>query len=435
MKNLVRTCLVAAAGLLLLAAAGCSESDPARLPGGGDAAWETHSSDLPRDLTPEVQDGDLETLVQGNHDFTLDLYGQLRMSRENLLFSPLSIRMAFAMVYAGARGQTDLEISQALRYGLSQTRLHPAYNALDLELARRNLSVGPEGEDPVELFLANAFWGRTGLLWQADYLDLLAVHYGSEVQSLDFAAAPGSAIEIINGWVEDKTRDRIQDLLPPGSVGEATAAVLTNAVYFKAPWADRFEPEATIGGPFQLLDGGTVTVPLMHKFERGLYAEGEDYQAAELIFRGDELGMLFLLPQPGQFAAFEAGLTPARLAEILAALSAANVEVTLPRFSFSSRFELNQPLQALGMVVPFTGSADLSGMIDGPRLFITKVLHKTFINVDELGTEAAAATAIVIEIVGVLPQRTFTADRPFLFLIRDRTTGTILFFGRVLDPA
>jgi serpin B len=425
-------------GLLLLGPPGCSDSDPAGTQGsGGDMNWETHRSDLPRDLAPNVGADDLAALVQGNQAFTLALYEQLRAgSRNNLLFSPLSIRMAFAMVYAGARGRTDTQIAQAMHYLLSQTRLHPAYNALDLELARRNLPPGDHGEDPVEFYLANAFWGRTGLSWRQSYLDLLAVHYGSEIQSLDFAADPDEARQIINGWVEDRTRQRIQNLLPPGSVTDATAAVLTNAAYFKAPWGDRFEDESTSSGDFHLLNGRTTPVPLMHQASQQLYAEGTDYQALELSFRGYELAMLFLLPRPGQFAAFEAGLDEARLAEIVADLSLASVEVTLPRFSFSSTFLLNDPLRTLGMVVPFTGAADLSGMLDGgPDLYISKALHKTFIDLNELGVEAAAATAIVIEIVGVLPEATFTADRPFLFLIRDRTTGTILFFGRVLNPA
>jgi serpin B len=424
-------------GLLLLGPAGCSDSDPARTQGGGDVTWERHRSDLPRDLAPDVSDADLETLVQGNHAFTLALYEQLcSTSQNNLLFSPLSIRMAFAMVYAGARGQTDAEITQAMHYLLSQTQLHPAYNALDLELARRNLPAGDQGEDPVELSLANAFWGRIGMSWRQSYLDLLAVHYGSEVQSLDFAADPDEARQVINVWVEDHTRQRIQDLLPPGSVTTETAAVLTNAAYFKAPWDNRFDEAFTSSGDFHLLDGRTTPVPLMHQDEGHLFAEGEDYQALELSFRGEELAMLFLLPRPGRFAAFEASLSEARLSEILAALSLAEVEVTLPRFSFSSMFLLNQQLRALGMIVPFSASADLSGMLDaGPRLFISKAIHKTFINLDELGTEAAAATAIIIETVGILPPRVFTANRPFLFLIRDRTTGAILFFGRVLNPA
>jgi serpin B len=420
--------------LLSLGLTACGGSDPARPGSDGDAEWETYRSDLSRETEPQVAAGDLETLLQGNLEFTLALYQQLRASRGNLLFSPLSIRMAFAMVQAGARGETTDQIDRAMRYMLDQTRLHPAYNALDLELGRRNLPLGPEGEDPVELYLANAFWGRLGLLWRQSYLDLLAVNYGAETQGLDFASDPETARQVINAWVEERTRGRIEDLLPSGSLSTETAAVLTNAVYFKAPWDNRFSEALTVAEPFARLAGGPVSVPMMHQEARHRYGDGEDYQAVEISFRGRDLAMVFLLPRPGEYAAFAESLTPARLAEILASLYTAHVELALPRFSFISLFELKQPLRALGMDVPWTSGADLSGMVDGPRLFISKALHKTFINVNELGTEAAAATAIAIEIVSVLPERQFAAERPFLFLIRDRVTGSILFFGQVLDP-
>jgi serpin B len=344
------------------------------------------------------------------------------------------------MVYAGARGTTEIQMREVLRYILDQERLHPAFNALDLELMSRNLPESPHGQDPVELFLANAFWGQIDYPFLPSFLDLLAVNYGSGIEALDFRADPEGSRETINTWVENKTRDRIQDLLPEGSISPVTVAVLVNALYFKAPWARTFMEEATEEGDFFLLDGGTSSVPMMRQIEAFAFFVGENYQALELPFRNGEdqtegLSMVFILPALSQFTAFESRLNADLLADILNGLERAWVDITLPKFSFEYSQALREIFVSLGMIEPFTGDADFSGIVARGGIFIDNAYHKTFIAVDEMGAEAAAATAVVVNETSVPPlDHIFKADRPFLFLIRDQITGTILFFGRVVNP-
>lgn len=445
-------------GLALLGGCGDSAKKPAGADPGpesevivtGDDTWQTHRSTLERNLSPSTSD--LDELVRGNHEFTLALYHTLLSEKENvenLLVSPLSIRMAFAMVYAGARTETETEMAATLRYTLSQGQLHNAYNALDLELAKRNHPAETRWGfqwDPVEIYVANAFWGEITFPFRKDYLDVLAGNYGCGMEAMDYRNAFEAAREIINQWVEDRTMDRIQDLLPAGSLTPLTRAVLTNALYLKAPWASPFDASFTQEGPFYLLDGGTVTVPMMWQKEVHRYTEGEGFQAVELDYHHDELSMVLLLPEAGAFSEFEAELDSESLNGILGNLDyEEDVVLTMPRFTFESGFRLKEPLQAMGMEVPFIpcpgvppeACADFSGMIDtgGESLYISEAFHKTFIAVDEKGTEAAAATAVVVGTTSITPYELFTADRPFLFLIRDRVTGAILFFGRVLNPA
>jgi serpin B len=262
------------------------------------------------------------------------------------------------------------------------------------------------------------------------------VNYGAGVHALDFATAPDASRVTINDWVEERTRDRIQDLLPPNSISSSTVAVLTNALYLKAPWAAPFDEGMTRDATFTLLDGAEISVPTMYEVEGHGYTEGPGYQALEMTYRTDELSMVFLLPDAGTFADFEAGLDADTLAGILDDLETRSVEVALPKFEFESTFTLKETLEAMGMVIPFTGSADLSGMVEGGGLFIDNAYHKTFIAVDEEGTEAAAATAVVVvETSAPAGEVEFHADRPFLFLIRDRVTGALLFFGRMVDPS
>jgi len=410
---------------------GCGESSAG--PDYGQADWQTLRSDLDRNLSPDITGSELEELIHGNREFAIALYHQLGSGEGNLLLSAFSIRLAFAMVYGGARGDTEIQIAETMRFTLDQSRLHNAFNALDLALADRNLPA-TDDEDPVELHIANAFWGQSGLPFLQTYLDLLALNYGAGLETLNFAVDPEACRRVINDWVAEKTRDRILDLLPPGSINSLTIAVLTNAVYMKAPWANPFESEATSDGTFHLSDGSAVTVPMMHQAEDLRYTEGAGYKALEMPYLGQELSMIFLLPGEGQFSTFESGLNAEMLGEILTGLDFQSVAVTLPKFSFESVFRLKDVLMAMGMIVPF-GDADFSGMLEGGGIFISDAYHKTFIDVNEKGTEAAAATAIAMAQGMVIPDIEFTADRPFIFLIMDRTTGAILFMGRVTDPA
>lgn len=413
---------------------GCSDSDSEN-----SAAHESVRSELSRDLNPNPPAEDTETLVQGNKALALDLYQQLRTTEGNVLLSPLSIRMAFALLQAGAQAQTEAEIATAMHYGLSGDSLHIAFNALDLALAERNLAEDADNE-AVELVVANAFWGLSGYPWRADYLDTLATHYGAGVEALEFARAPEPSRAFINDWVEERTRERINDLLPEGSITPDTVAVLVNALYFKAPWSEQFAAEQTRNAEFTRVDGTLVDAPFMHNTGAYAYAEGEGYQALEMTFRGGDLAMVLLLPDAANFDAFEAGLDAASLDTIIDTLADAHGTVAVPKFQFESEFQLKQMLQSLGMTSVFDENlANLSGMQSADardKLFVDDAYHKTFIAIDENGAEAAAATGIVVGTTSA-PIETFdfNANRPFLLLIRDRVTGALLFFGRVVDPS
>lgn len=432
--------LLAASLALPLALAACGNEPADRFDGdegSGSGAHQTVRSDLARDTTPDATAEEMAALARGNHELTLDLYrAQTADSSDNAMLSTLSIRAAFAMVYMGARGETATQMADVLRYDADADRFATAFNALDLALSSRNDAGDGDELDPVELHMANAFWGQTGYEWDPAYLDTLAVNFGAGIEAVDFDTDAELARTTINTWVEDRTRDRIVDLLPEGSIDASTAAVLTNAIYFKAPWATKFDENLTRAGDFTTLGGDTVEAQLMSAMEYHGYAEGDGWQALEMTFRQDELSMVFILPDAGTFADFEASLDADQLAGIVDGLESGLVDVTIPKFEFETGFTLSQTLIAMGMDVPFSGAADLSGMLPGGGLFIDEAYHKTFIAVDETGAEAAAATAVVVGETSVpMPDAEFVADRPFVFGIRDRETDVWLFFGRVTDPS
>jgi len=386
---------------------------------------------------PDVAETELAGLVVGNSVFALDLYQVLREEGGNLFYSPYSISLALAMTYAGARGETERQMADTLHFTLPQDRLHPAFNALDLELAGRG--EGAEGKDGegFRLNIVNAIWGQTGYKFLREFLDVLAENYGAGLRLLDFVKAPEESRITINDWVSDQTEGRIEDLIPQGEIDALTRLVLANAIYFNAAWLNPFEEERTQDGPFYLLDGGEVTVPMMRQTELFGYAEGEGYQAVELPYDGSELSMVILLPRQGEFAAFEGSLNAARVDAVLKELAHKQVALTLPKFEFESGFRLVEALAAMGMPVAFSDDADFSGMTGNLDLFISAVIHKAFVSVDEAGTEAAAATAVVMEMKAARPTEPveMTVDRPFVFLIRDIQSGAILFVGRVLNPS
>ncbi len=261
--------------------------------------------------------------------------------------------------------------------------------------------------------------------------------YDAGLRLLDFAGDPEAARGIINGWVSEQTEGRIQDLLPPRTVDALTRLVLTNAVYFNAAWAEQFDPRETRDGAFYLLDGSQVTVPMMRRTANYGYVAGEGFQAVELPYDGKELAMVILLPNVGRFEEFENSLDAQGVEEILEGLAYREVALTMPRFQVESDFSLVDTLAAMGMPAAFQpGQADFSGMDGSHDLYIGTVLHRAFVSVDESGTEAAAATAVVIGVTALpAPPVEVTVDCPFIFLIRDLRTGTILFVGRVVNPA
>jgi serpin B len=393
-------------------------------------------SDKPRDTSPSVSSDELAALVEGNNAFALNLYRLLSESDGNLFYSPYSISEALAMTYGGARGETEKQMAEALQFYLSQDALHKAFNYLDIELAKRGEGAEGQDDEGFRLNIVNAIWGQRDYKFTDAYLDLLAENYGAGLRVLDFTADPEACRDIINQWVSDQTEERIKDLLPEGSIDPDTRLVLTNAIYFNASWAYQFNEDLTAEGEFTLPDGSTVKLPFMHQNESFRYGEGADYQAIELPYDGNELSMVIVLPSEGEFNSFEGQLDSAKLAAIIDGLENSQVDLSMPKFNIESEFELNKALEELGMPVAFSGNADFSGM-DGTRdLFISDVVHKSFVDVDEKGTEAAAATGVIMKLTAMpVDVKEMNIDSPFIFLIRDMETNSILFLGRVMNPA
>ncbi|MCX5997580.1 MAG: serpin family protein [Chloroflexi bacterium] len=391
-------------------------------------------SDKPR-VAPAVSQADLAALVDGNNAFALDLYQALNGTQGNLFYSPYSISLALATTYAGARDTTEKQMATTLHYTLPQDRLHPAFNGLDQELSARGQ--GAKGKDGkgFRLNIVNAIWGQTGYPFLAQYLDLLAEDYGTGLRTLDFRTAPDDSRITINKWVEDQTEQRIKDLIPPGAIDPLTRLVLTNAIYFNAAWANNFEKNATQPADFHLADGSAVKVPMMHQTERLGYAGGSGFQAVTLPYDGRELEMVVLLPEEGKFAEFEKSLDAGKVASIINGITPKQVALSLPSFKYESEFSLGKVLADMGMPIAFSGQADFSGMTGNRELSISEVVHKAFVSVDESGTEAAAATAVIMRATAmpVIPLEV-TVDHPFIFLIRDIKTGSVIFVGRVMNP-
>jgi serpin B len=399
------------------------------------AAGEVLKSDKERITSPDVSTSEQALLVEGNSAFAFELYQALKGEEGNLFYSPYSISLALAMTYAGARGDTAEQMADTLQFLLEQDRLHPAFNWLDAELATRG--EGAEGKDGegFRLNIVNAIWGQKDYSFLPAFLDVLAENYGAGLRILDFINETEQSRVAINKWVSDQTEGRIEDLIPQGAIDALTRLVLTNAIYFNAAWAYPFDEDMTADGPFYLLDGGQVTVPMVKQTESFGYTEGKGYQAVELPYDGGELSMVILLPASGNFETFEEGLQAQQVDGITSSLQPTEVTLTMPRFEFDSAFSLKDTLAEMGMPIAFSYGADFSGMTGNPELFILDVIHKAFVAVDEAGTEAAAATAVPMELTAVPePPVKVTIDRPFIFLIRDIETGAILFVGRVLNP-
>ena len=392
-------------------------------------------SEKSRVMAPDVASEELELLTQGEQAFSLELHQILKKDGGNLFYSPFSISQALAMTWAGARAETEAEMAEVLHFDLEQARLHPAYNALDLELMSRADDLGGQEEgDGFELSIANALWGRIGWSFLEEFLDTLALNYGAGMRLMDFVNQAEEARLTINAWVEEKTQGRIKDLLKPGTVNPNTVLVLTNAIYFKASWFNQFDEESTEEAQFKLLEGGEAPVEMMHQETRLPYYTGAGFQAFALPYVGMKVSMLALLPDEGNFESFEESLDGVLFQEILEGLREQRVELGFPKFSFESEFSLKAALSSLGMERAF-GDADFSGIDGSQSLYIGDVIHKAFVAVDEEGTEAAAATAVVMEGSAAPPPETIhlEVDRPFLFFIRDQT-GAILFVGRVTQP-
>ncbi len=392
-------------------------------------------SALSRDTNPQVSDADLAAVVAGTTDFALKVFPLIDPSgSSNIVFSPYSITQAFALAAPGARGTTLSGIEQALSF-LPQDRLNPALNKLDLLLTSEATgAVTASGEQYPILKNANAIWGQVGLSLLPTYLDTLAVNYDAGMHIVDFVNDTENARNTINAWVENTTNNRIQNLIPQGGVTSDTRVVLTNAVWFKANWASPFPETSTANRSFFNQDNTSSSVPFMHQILTASYARVDGSQAVDIPYVGDKLSMLVIMPDPGTFDAFLSSLTPTMLGDITSNLAAQEIDLALPKFTFTKEASMGDLLRSLGMADAFDPPvADFSG-IDGNRdLHISNVFHQAFIAVDEHGTEAAAATAIGISTTSVpSPSVVLTVDHPFIFFIRERQTGLILFMGKVL---
>ena len=425
------TCVLSA--LFSVALAGCGNAEnPAQ-------KIDTARSPVQRVADPQVSVDDSTKLASDNAGFAFDVYKQLILTNTNLVFSPASISIALAMTYAGAAGTTATEMAQTLHFTLPPERLHPAFNALDQTLASRGQGqLGADG-GPMRLNIVNALWAEKTYTFRSDFLDTLAANYGAGVNLLDFLHAPDPSRLTINAWVSDQTNGKIKDLLPADSIDSSTALVLTDAVYFNAAWKTPFDPNDSYDGSFALLVGGSVTVKFMNATLDSLPAmQGMDYVAASLPYADDRLSLLVVVPDQGKFSQVESSLDASTLGTWAAGLTSLRVGLNLPRFRVETGASLVAILKTLGMQSAFVpGAADFSGMDGTQSLCIGDVVHKAFIDVAEKGTEAAAATGVVMQTVSMPapPDLVVNADRPFLYFLRDQPTGAILFMGRVLDPS
>jgi len=407
----------------------------------------TAMSAVQRIANPQVPAADSTILASDNAAFAFAAYQQLIATNTNLVFSPASISIALAMTYAGAATTTATEMASALHFTLPPAQLHPAFNALDQTLTSRGQGfLGGDG-GPMQVNITNAIWAEQTYTFRSDFLDTLAANYGAGVNLLDIVNAPDPSRLTINAWVADQTNNKIQDLLPAGSIDSLTRLVLTDAVYFNAAWDTPFDPTNTYDGSFALLDGSSVAVKFMKAELNSMNGErsslpaiqGTNYVAASLPYADQRLSLVLVVPDAGQFSQVESSLDATALGTLVAGLVSQPVSLALPRFKVETGTSLVKLLQTLGMTSAFIpGTADFSGMDGTHNLFVSDVIHKAFIDVAEKGTEAAAATAVVIRPNGApLPSvgLVINADRPFLYFLRDQPTGAILFMGRVQDPS
>jgi serpin B len=370
--------------------------------------------------------------ARSSNRFALDLYAKVRGEPGNLVFSPLSVIVALGMTQDGARGATRRQMQTVLHWHEDASHKRAA-QFLVTRLRRGGEQGGPE------LHIANALWVKSGFPVSPDFLAFIEQSWGARLEQLDFNKRAAAA-KTINHWVEKQTRDRIKDLISPDHFDAMTRLVLTNAVYFKGSWLSPFEADATRDAEFMTGEGTTVTVKTMHQSAHFGYAENAECQVLEMPYDNSDLGMAFVLPRQREgLAKLEASLSEERLAAWLGAVQTREVVVSLPRFTMTRGVELAAALKSLGMTDAFDmKKADFTGIATHEPLFISAAIHKAFVRVDEQGTEAAAATAIAMAATAAPmgePPPVFRADHPFLFLIRDRQNGAILFMGRVTDPS
>ncbi len=421
--NVLRTAVLLMAGM---ACAGCA----------------TAAQEEEREVRPAAR----EMVVNGNNQFAMELYSKLRGGEENLFFSPYSVSTALAMVYAGARDATAEQMARALRYptepevlsdlGMAEEPMTPEEFAAAFGQIMRDLNE-QGSEEAYELRIANALWAQEDFDFLDSFVEFVESQYQGRVRNVDFVAATAQVRQRINAWVEEQTNGKVKDLLSPGTLDAMTRLVLTNAIYFKGDWARQFQEDRTQEAAFTLIGGNTVQVPMMNQRAEFDYAQADELQVLRLPYVGEELSMILLLPSEADgIGRLEQMLSRENLEGWLKRLGEREVIVSVPKFEMTSKFSLASMLRSMGMVRAFSDDADFSGMTGRRNLFLSAVIHQAYIDVNEEGTEAAAATGAVMKLTSVGPERTpvFRADHPFIFMIREDTSGSILFFGRVMNP-
>ena len=377
------------------------------------------------------QDLDSREIIEANNRFAINLYSQYKSEEGNIFFSPFSISTAMAMVYEGAEGKTAKEIKSVFGFPKYDNSRRNQYSNLLSEINKKDKEYA--------LKTANALWAEQDFHFLDEYLTTVEKYYGGKTTNLDFKNEPDTSRLIINNWVEDKTNDKIKDLLPEDVIDADTRLVLTNAIYFKAKWLIQFDADKTSDEYFRVNPDKSIKVPMMQPTSQKStfnYTQNKDLQILEMPYAGEDLSMLILLPLDDDIEALENSFTIEKLTEWKKSLRKRKVNIYIPKFKFETKYFLSETLSNLGMPTAFTNSADFSGMTGSKDLKIDKVIHQAFIEVNEEGTEAAAATGVVMGIKTSLrpPTPIFKADHPFIFLIHQKDTGNILFMGRVSNP-
>ncbi len=371
-------------------------------------------------------------VAMANNAFATEVYHQIKTKSGNLVFSPYSLFMALSMTCAGARQDTETQITEVLHFPAEPSQVHQALNAWNRDLEA-------SGQQGYELYNANALWTQEGQQLLAEFTDLLQTYYDATFTPLDFAHAPQQAVETINAWGSKHTQGKIVELLTPHNIPRNLALILTNAIYFKGAWRSPFDKERTNEAVFTLLDGHQVNVPMMQQTINVLYGEDQLMQAIELPYGHPEQAIpvamyVFLPKDPTTFSECETALSADYIEQLVGTLQPQKATIGFPRFQIQGDFSLPETLQALGMTDAFSlPPADFSGITGSQDLYISEVLHKVILEVNEEGSEAAGTSAVMMS-RGLARPIEFLADHPFWIMIRDTMTGGILFWGRIMDP-
>jgi serpin B len=383
---------------------------------------------------PDYRGYSASNITEANNLFAFEFYSAIKGEEGNVFFSPFSITSAFAMVYDGARGQTADELSSVFHLPEDVNTVREEYASIYGEINAKDRKY--------ELKTANAFWAQEDYPFLSDYLSAVKHYYGGEIRNLDFGGNPTGSAGTINNWVEEKTNGKIKDLIPASAISGDTKAILTNAIYFKGEWVKQFDESETEKEKFKTDKSGTVVADMMRRTDNKSvfgYMENQELQALEMPYAGDDLSALFLLPKSGSADKLAEGMDAKALSELAAEIEEQRVDVYVPRFKFETEYTMSGILKNMGLTAPFSDAADFSGITGKQDLKIDEAIHKAYVEVNEEGTEAAAATGIVVGITSTMPKEEpkipeFRADHPFLFIIQHKATGMVLFMGRVSNP-